>query len=424
MDRRHFLSLTGALGVGALLPGCAGAATGTPSAGVSRSVKHFTQLADAVVPTPVEGAEALASPLAAFASDLTLRLAPTTKNLVWSPWSVAMVLAMVRDGAAGATASEISAVLHAEADFDTRLADGWRRMAHAPGEPLHAGNAVWAQAGENFKQPFLDKLTALSASLKLWDFAGDPAGAVPVVNGWIADHTAGKITDLLPKDEVDDATRMILVNALHFKASWVKAMTELGAQPFTSPAGPVSVPFLRSATELSGARGQGWTRASLPCVSGEGGVPDGFELVVVLPEDPAANPAALPLDAFTGDHSGALVALTMPVWKLSQQVRLNDILTAAGMPLAFDPGRADFTGMTTDEQLYLSFVAHQAVIDVNAKGIEATAATVAGIAAWSAGMGELINLTLDRPFGYALVHRPTATPLFVGVVADPTKASA
>lgn len=423
MDRRQLLALTGALGLGTLLPGCSGTAptpgpTSTPSS--SATVR---QLADAAVPTPAEGSAPLASPLAAFTSDFTRRLAPTTRNLVWSPWSVAMVLAMVRDGATGATASEISTVLHADADFDARLADGWRRMAHAPGEPLHAGNAVWAQAGENWKQPFLDELTALSASLKVWDFRADPAGAVKAVNGWIGDHTAGKITDLLPKDAVDAMTRMILVNALHFKASWLHALTEAGALPFASPTGARSVPFLRSDTQLRGARGQGWTRAALPCAVAGGSERDGFDLVVVLPDDPAANPASLPADAFLGDASGALVTLTMPAWMLSQMVTLSDILKAAGMPLAFDPGRADFSGMTSDERLFVSLVAHQAIIEVNALGIEATAATVAVMEAAAAPAGEPIVLTLDRPFAYALVHTPTSTPLFVGVVADPTKTS-
>ena len=418
MDRRQLLALTGALGVGAVLPGCA------PSASGPRSVGAWTQLADAVVPAPVEDAAPLASPLAAFASDLTLRLASTTRNLVWSPWSVAMVLAMVRDGAAGETASEITKVLRADVDFDARLADGWRRMAHAPGEPLHAGNAVWAQAGENWKQPFLDRLTALSASLKLWDFGADPAGAVKAVNSWIADHTVGKITDLLKTDDVDDGTRMILVNAVHFKAAWKDGLTEAGTQPFASPKGARTVPSLHSTIPFPGTRGTGFVRAALPCAA-DPGLIDGFELVVVLPDDPAVNPASLPLEAFVGGSgSAALVTLTMPAWKLSHQVKLNEILKAAGMPLAFDPRRADFTGMTTDEALYLAFVAHQAVIEVNAKGIEATAATVGGMHAMSGIVAEPITLTLDRPFAYALVHTPTSTPLFMGVVADPTQASA
>jgi serine protease inhibitor len=424
MDRRQFLALSGALGIGAMISGCAGAASTWPSASsTARSVGPFTQLADAVVPTPAEDATALASPLGAFASDLTLRLAPTTQNLVWSPWSVAMVLAMVRDGAAGATASEITKVLHADADVDARLADGWARMAHAPGEPLHAANAVWAQAGETWQQPFLDKLTALAASLKLWDFRADPTGAVKAVNGWISDHTAGKITDLLPADAVDTLTRLILVNALHFKASWLHALNEVGSLPFAAPSGVATVPCLRTVDALPGARGSGWTRAALPCAVEGGSERNEFVLVVVLPDDPATNPASLHADAFLGDASGALVTLTMPAWKLSQLVTMNSILKVAGMPLAFEPGSADFSAMTADERLYVSLVAHQAFIDVNAKGIEATAATVAVMEVASAPVGEPITLTLDRPFAYALVHQPTATPLFMGVVADPTKTS-
>ena len=108
-----------------------------------------------------------------------------------------MVLAMVRDGAAGTTASEIAKVLGAGDDVDARLADGWRRMAHAQGTPLHAANSVWAQAGVAWKQPFLDKLAALSSSFKNADYAKNAAGVTDEINGWVAGQTADKITNLI-----------------------------------------------------------------------------------------------------------------------------------------------------------------------------------------------------------------------------------
>lgn len=412
MNRRQLLTLTGALGLASLAPGCAIARPGGPAG----------QLADALVPAPSAGSTPLLSPLAAFTGNLTRRLAPKVDNLIWSPWSVAMVLAMVRDGAAGQTASEMTKVLAAGDDFDARLADGWRRMAHAAGEPLHAANAVWAQRGSTWNQPFLDKLAALAATMKLADFAASPTGAEREINAWVADHTASKITELLRRD-VDSMTRLVLVNAVHFKAAWAEPFTELPAAPFAAPNRSVSAPYLRSPEPLSGWRGDGWTSASVPCQGME------FTLVVALPDDPAANPATLPVGALAApasatDRAGqaAAVTLTMPAWKFRFRQELNDILSAAGMPTAFDPGAADFTPMTADERLFLGFVVHEAVVEVNAKGIEAAAATAAGMRA-SGMAAEPIQLTCDRPFAYALVHNESGTPLFVGQVADPTEES-
>ena len=247
MDRRRFLALTGALGFGTTLfgglCGCA-AAPGQSSSGTA-------QLSDAVVPSPTS-ADALASPIGAFADTMAAHLARTTRNLVWSPWSVAVVRAMVRGGAAGATASEVTSVLAAGDDFDARLVDGWQRMAHAQGEPLHAANAVWLQSGMAFKQPFLDKMTALAASLKTAPFRTAPDPAADEINAWVADHTAGRVTELLKRGLISVDTRMVLVNAVHFKAAWASAFTEAGDAPFAAPAGPVQVPFLSSTKAFAG----------------------------------------------------------------------------------------------------------------------------------------------------------------------------
>ena len=74
---------------------------------------------------------------------------------------------------------------------------------------------------------------------------------------------------------------------------------------------------------------------------------------------------------------------------------------------------------TDDEALHIGFVVHSAVMDVDADGFEAAAATAAGMEAGSAPM-EVHELDLDRPFGFALVHVPTRTVLFAGHVGDPT----
>jgi serpin B len=417
MDRRHFLALTGALGLGAFMFGGVSGCAGGPAGPVPGAAN---QLADAVVPFPA-GADALEAPIGAFADTMAAHLAPETRNLVWSPWSVAMVLAMVRDGAAGATASEFTSVLSAGEDFDARLADGWQRMAHAEGEPLHAANAVWSQRGLTFNPPFRDQLTALAASLKVAAFATAPAAATQEINAWVADHTVDKIPELLKPGLVGPDTRMVLVNAAHFKAAWATAFNQAGDAPFATPTGSVQVPFLSGAETFTGWKADGWTAAQIPCEHGE------FALTVALPDAAGTNPATVPTSVLTAGHSSPVpnehaVVLRMTAWKLRYSVTLNDALQAAGIREAFTSA-ADFSPMTSDEALFLDWVVHEAMIDVNANGIEAAAATAAGMRA--SGMAlEPLPLNLDRPFAYALVHLPTGTPVFIGSVADPSTETA
>lgn len=413
LSRRGALLAAAGLGASALLAGCGG---------MGRIPWPGGQLPDAVVPAPEPGSTAWPTPIIAFAGRLHERLAGVDRNLLWSPWSLAMTLAMARDGAAGQTASEMTDVLGAHSDFDARLADGWRRMAHAQGTPLRAANAAWAQSGLEWKQLFRDHLADLSADLKVADFAAGAAGPTDEINRWVADRTAGKVPDLLAPGALTAETRLVLVNALHFKAAWQREFAELGERPFAAPSGSVSAPFLE-ARGLVGIRYRGWTSAIIPCEGSE------FALAVALPDDPSTPLAKVPTIALSlptahPEPVGQVAAdLTMPAWKLSFAVTLNDQLRTLGMPTAFDPGLADFSAMTAGERLFLGLVVQKATIDVQAKGIEAAAASAVVVVAGSAPASDPVPLVLDRPFAYALVHTETRTPLLVGQVVDPTKSS-
>jgi serpin B len=113
------------------------------------------------------------------------------------------------------------------------------------------------------------------------------------------------------------------------------------------------------------------------------------------------------------------VDLTLPRFKIETKSNLNSALAGMGMPLAFDPSRADFSGMTTQAQLYIERVVHQANIAVDEKGTEATAAT-AVVMAQSAVPGQLVTLHVDRPFIFAVRDTNTGAILFLGRVVDPS----
>ena len=92
-----------------------------------------------------------------------------------------------------------------------------------------------------------------------------------------------------------------------------------------------------------------------------------------------------------------------------------------GMPTAFEAGEADFSGITTEERLFISAVIHQANIDVDEAGTTAAAATA--VVMRSSAAPDPVTLTVDHPFLFALRDVPTGAVLFLGRVTDPSVAN-
>jgi serpin B len=128
-------------------------------------------------------------------------------------------------------------------------------------------------------------------------------------------------------------------------------------------------------------------------------------------------------DGFIADVAGRLapveVELTMPKFEFRTQTGLNAALRELGMTSAFEMDAADFSGMTTAERLFISDVIHEAYIAVDEEGTEAAAATAVVMRATAAPL-ETVQLTIDRPFLFALRDLETGALLFLGRVMDPS----
>jgi serpin B len=358
--------------------------------------------------------------LPGFAGRLYDALAPDRINLLFSPWSIAMVLSMVREGAVGATATELDTLLGGAAPgFGDDLAAGARAMQSARGT-LNVANSLWGQDGLGWKPPFLSRLDGTyGAPLRQADFMTNADSARQEINQWVARQTKGKIPSLIDPGLIDAMTRLVLVNALHFKAPWMAPMGDLGRRPFAAATGhKVMIPTLSGGGSWPWLESTDATATAIPCDGGD------FALVVALPKDPTSRGSVDPSTyGKVLQAPPAPVTLQMPAWKFRLKVMLTEVLQQLGLTLAFDANRADFSGMTAGERLALGFVVHEAMIEINAKGIEAAAATAGGMVA----TGALVNpreLVLGSPFTYALMHVATATPLFLGRVGDPSVESA
>jgi serpin B len=211
-------------------------------------------------------------------------------------------------------------------------------------------------------------------------------------------------------------TRLVLTNAIYFKAPWAKKFGPLDGLPFTGVDGAVSSVPAMSVSKVGAYRqGAGWRSGEMPYLGNE------LSMVVIVPDDLAAFESSLDaerLDVVLNGPSTGMASLQMPKFEFRTEAQLAQPLSVLGMPLAFDEGRADFSGITGDERLFIDDVFHQGFIAVDEEGTEAAAATAVVFEAVSGAIGG--DLTVDRPFLFAIRDIPTGAILFFGRVTDPT----
>ncbi len=398
----------------------------------STGVQQFEMAASTNVPRASasdDAAKQAAIALNAFAFDLYGKL--DRGNLVYSPASVGLALAMARPGAKGRTAAEMDAVLRSLGSPDrlvqiNSLARALDALNVADPQDanrsvvLRVANAQFAQRGYAFQAAYLDALaSAFGAGAHLVDYA-DPEAARKTINGWVAQQTEQRIKELIAAGMLDPMSRLTLVNAIYMKAAWAEPFDSKSTTPlpFTTADGAVvQVPTTAQLKEeASYAEGSGWRAVELPYAGGS------LAMTVIVPDDLAAFEQTLDAAAWDGIVSQlkpAAVTLRLPKFKLETRARLESQLASLGMHDAFDPDRADFSGITTEEPLYISFVIHQANIDVGEAGTEASAATAVGIRAGA--VLKPLSLDVNRPFLFAVRDRHTGAVVFLGRVADPSK---
>jgi serpin B len=380
---------------------------------------------------PADAAAAGAA-ISALGLDLYRAVAKGQTNTVLSPTSIALALAMARAGARGQTAAEMDAVMHGLATddnaawlnaLDQALATRSGTFKDDSGQDLavalRIANAPFAQQGMPLEKAYLEALASrYGAGLRLVDYVTATEAARQQINGWVDGETEHRIPELLAPGVLTPDSRLTLVNAIYLKAPWQTAFAAEATKPgaFTRADGStVEVPMMATSALMRHAAGTGWRAVEIPYIGGS------LAMTVIVPDDLAAFEQALTaeqLTSITGALAETQVALTLPKFSIETKAELADLLSALGMPSAFDD-QADFSGITAAEKLEISNVIHQANIDVDEKGTEAAAATAVVMRATSMP-AEPVTVRVDRPFLFALRDVPTGAILFLGRVADPS----
>jgi serpin B len=368
-----------------------------------------------------------------FALNLYAQLKERDGNLFFSPYSISTALAMTYAGARGDTAEQMGFVLNYPMHPNV-LNPAYGALISELNDPnradhyqLSIANALWGQKDYTFLDAFIQlNKDYYHAGLENVDFVSETEHTRRQINQWVEDKTNDKIKDLIPQGALDAMTRLVLTNAIYFKGDWACQFDEAATEDadfFVSPDKTVKAPLMFQKEKFNYGENEMLQVLQLPYNGDE------LTMLVLLPK--ARDGLAALENELTAETLAEWqkqlrnrdIEVYLPKFKMTSQFSLSGILAKMGMPDAFDIGKADFSGMTGNNDLFISAVLHKAFVEVNEEGTEAAAATGIIMTTKSVEIAPPPVFRADHPFVFVIQDNKTESILFVGRVADPTEES-
>lgn len=353
-------------------------------------------------------------------------------NALISPVSLITALSMTANGAKGDTLAQIENILGGDIEQLNRI---YSKSA-TNSEGVKTANSIWIKDSPalKIKQGFIDtNKKYYSAEVFKEKFDGTTLNKI---NRWVSDNTNGMIDNGL-KELPSDAV-MYLINTVLFEAEWKTKFEPhqvMKNQNFTSENGEIQkVTMLCDSMDANeyNCFELGKTQGIIKDYT------NGYSFAALLPNEGLTVFEAL--ESFSGnqlantltkrlaaspDKDGIYLILTKyPKFEFNCSFKFADTLKKIGIPLAFDPQKADFSEINENKNnpLYISEVYHNTGISLTENGTKAGAATYVEMKAGSARPPENIKqLYFDKPFIYIIYQTETGLPLFMGVIRDFSK---
>merc|ERR1712038_419716 len=314
----------------------------------------------------------------------------TTTNFVLSPHSIHSVFSQLLQGSGGQTKEELASLLAVANSFKPKI-----------------------EFRTNLNSGF-------QSDIREFDFGSNSLGSVQEINKYVEEVTNQKIKDLLANDDVDGLTRMVLINAVYFKANWQFAFNadESFEAGFNSPEGSVNVQYMSREADVRMLVDQERQMEILELPYED----PNRSMLIVLPnagtstQDLVQRLGGLDLASIRTNGKLAKTSIFIPKFKLKFKTYLKQQMEALGVRDLFAQS-ANLTGIS-DEALSASEAVHQAFIEVNEEGTEAAAATAAVVGLRTAQQRKR-EFFADRPFLFVVYDFEHGVTLFAGKVVNP-----
>lgn len=361
-----------------------------------------------------------------FAFDIFKEIIKTdTNNIFISPISISTALSMTYDGSKANTAKEMKMMLKfagaqkkSHASF-VKLLDYYSKYNS---DMFTISNALVAQEKYPFKNSYFKLIGDYKAIVKTADFTNQESREAvrKPINDWVMQNTNQKIEDLLEKDALNELTRLVILNAIYFKADWkyefiaerTKQMIFYGLRDVQYVTN-----FMYSRQKYSYFEDENLRILELPYKE------EKASMYIIQPIDNKNFDEfclSFSYDEFLKYENqiseSLLMELFIPKFTISAKYSLKDNLKALGMVDAFS-SKANFGNMDGTNKLMIDDVIHQSFVEVNEKGTEASAATAVVVREKSAV--KTLQLLIDKPFVFLIKENSKKSILFVGKFVKP-----
>lgn len=308
------------------------------------------------------------SPVASLATDFGVKVfqqvvqASKDRNVVFSPYGVASVLAMLQLATGGETRQQIQEAMQFKIE-EKGMAPALHRLYKELMGPwnkdeISTADAVFVQRDLELVHGFMPNFFRLfHTTVKQVDFS-EVERARFIVNDWVKRHTKGMISDLLGEGAVDQLTRLVLVNALYFNGQWKMPFPEANTHHrlfHKSDGSTVSVPMMAQTnkfnyTEFTTPDGHYYDILELPYHGNT------LSMLIAAPYEKEVPLSALTsiLDAelisqWKGNMTRLTRLLVLPKFSLETEINLRRPLENLGMTDMFRPSQADFSSLSDQE---------------------------------------------------------------------------
>ncbi len=354
------------------------------------------------------------------------------QNVVCSPWSAAMILCMLHDGANEETAKEIRKALRFQGN--SKFFEKYLHMVayNARGKLpqssfqdaaiLDLANSFWRQDGYEFREKYLNLLEQrFLAEVSGVDFTGDPSEIAKKINAWCSEKTGGNINEFVSSQDIGPQRRMMILNAVYFKGRWgfVFSRRATKSEWFHHADGTVSKTPMMNLQEEMNFYNDGQFSAIRKPYCGNA------HMLIILPHEHAGlaelekrlSPQFL--KRIDNQFEYELVKIKLPRFSFDSGDDLIPVMEKLNVVSAFDADKADFSKMTDEEGFFIDVFRQKAIIRVDEEGTVAAAAT----GGWGVGgrPPEPKKFYADRPFLFLIRENTDNGILFMGRVHHPEK---
>jgi leukocyte elastase inhibitor len=360
-----------------------------------------------------------------FAFDIYKQLSKTDKNLIFSPASITSAMSMTYVGAKNNTFDEISNTFYFNKNISefnktyNKLVENYSDKKSTV--KLFNANSLWIQKGLKLNTDFLENNKKFySSSANFTDFISNPEKSRNTINEWVEENTNNKIKNLIKPSAINNATRLVLVNALYFKGAWLtkfKKEKNTNEEFQIKKKESIKTVFMNNSFSSWYYEDKYCEIIDIPYSNEQ------ISLLVILPKTYRKLKKVekkLTYDYYINyieKRNKKKIQLSLPKYNIESEFDLNASLKQLGIKEAFSMS-ADFSGITENEKLYISKVVHKANIELDEEGTEAAAATAIFMRKTSINVDE-VNFKANRPFIYMIRNQKTNTIYFIGKVLNP-----